>query len=120
MLKIQDYKDLIVWQKSMNLVEVIYRITARFPRDEQWGLVSQLRRAAISVPSNIAEGYGRQTSGEYKHSLCISRGSLFEIETQIILCHRLGFIDENELNQIKSDLLQIGKMLTVLVSKLKS
>jgi four helix bundle protein len=72
--KILSYKDLLVWQKSMEIVAQVYRITRELPAAEQWGLVSQMRRAAVSVPSNIAEGYGRQATGEYRHHLLISRG----------------------------------------------
>ncbi|HET9917630.1 MAG TPA: four helix bundle protein, partial [Candidatus Binatia bacterium] len=72
---VAGYQDLLVWQRSMDLVERVYRLTASFPRSEQWGLTAQMRRAVISVPSNIAEGYGRQATGEYRHHLSIGRGS---------------------------------------------
>ena len=83
---IESYKDLIVWQKSMNLVEDIYKTTHAFPLKEQFVLTSQIRRAAISIPSNIAEGYGRNTTKNYIQFLTVSRGSLLELETQIELC----------------------------------
>lgn len=83
---INSFKDLIVWQKSMDLVESIYRITEKLPSKEQFGLISQMRRAAVSIPSNIAEGYGRQSKGSYTQFLSISRGSLLELETQTELC----------------------------------
>ena len=118
MPKINDYKDLVFWQKSMDLVEIIYKLTVTFPKDEQWNLVGQLRRAVISIPSNIAEGYGRHSAGDYKHFLCIGRGSLYELETQIILCQRLGYLAEAAVTQIKNEIQQIGKMLTVLISRL--
>lgn len=73
---IQSYKDLVVWQRGMELVERVYKITARLPRTEQFELASQIPRAAVSIPSNIAEGYGRRSTGEYRHHLSISRGSL--------------------------------------------
>jgi four helix bundle protein len=92
MTKITGYKDLQVWQRSMSLVETIYRITAKFPHTEQWELLSQMRRAAISVPSNIAEGYGRNATGEYRHHLSIARGSLLELDTQVLLCKRLNLL----------------------------
>ena len=93
MADIKSYKDLQIWQRSMDLVEKIYRITGKLPNSEQWGLSSQMRRAAVSVPSNIAEGYGRQATGEYRHHLSIARASLLELETQVLLCHTLRFLD---------------------------
>ena len=90
--KILSYKDLLVWQKSMEIVVQVYRMTRELPAAEQWGLVSQMRRAAVSVPSNIAEGYGRQATGEYRHHLSIGRGSLLELETQVLLCEKLGYL----------------------------
>ena len=85
-------KDLLVWQRSMDLVETVYRRTKNFSPAEQWGLVSQMRRAAISVPSNIAEGYGRQATGEYRHHVSIGRDSLLELETQVLLATRLKYL----------------------------
>jgi four helix bundle protein len=85
MPRVQSYRDLIVWQKSVELVLEIYRATQDFPRAETYGLVSQLRRAAVSVPSNVAEGHARLSTGEYKQFLGHARGSLMEIETQILI-----------------------------------
>jgi four helix bundle protein len=118
-MKIRSYKDLIVWQRSMDLVESIYRITERLPANEQWGLVSQMRRAAVSVPSNIAEGYGRQSSGNYIQFLSISRGSLLELETQIELCIRLKYLSQIDSEKILADMMEINKMLTSLIYKIK-
>jgi four helix bundle protein len=86
-----SYRDLIAWQRAMDLVEAIYKATRRFPKDELYGLTSQLRRAAVSVPSNIAEGQGRLTSGEFKQFLGHARGSLLETEAQILLAGRLQY-----------------------------
>jgi four helix bundle protein len=91
MSKIQSFTGLIAWQKAMSLVVAIYELTAELPSDERFGLVSQMRRAAISIPSNIAEGYGRRTRGEYLHFLGISLGSTRELQTQVFLCQMLGF-----------------------------
>ena len=91
--KIAGYQELLVWQRSMDLVAKVYRLTATLPAAEQWGLIAQMRRAAVSVPSNIAEGYGRQSTGEYRHHLSIGRGSLLELETQILLCVRLQYLN---------------------------
>ena len=84
----------------MDLVESIYRTTARLPTGEQYGLVAQMRRSAVSVPSNIAEGYGRQATGEYRHHLSFSRGSLLELETQLLLCRRLNYMQKDEVDAV--------------------
>lgn len=116
---IKSYKDLIVWQKSMSLVEDIYCLTEILPAKEQFSMVSQMRRAAISIPSNIAEGYGRNTTGNYVQFLSISKGSLLELETQLELCKRLKYMSEKEHSQIEEKLIEVSKMITVLISKLK-
>lgn len=116
---IKSYKDLIVWQRSMDLVEFIYRVTEKFPSNEQYGLVSQMRRATVSVPSNIAEGYGRQSTGSYKHFLSISRGSLFELETQVELSYRLKYLTQNDSEKMLNEITEISKMISSLISKIK-
>jgi four helix bundle protein len=88
----QTYRDLVVWQKAMELVTEIYKATERFPKEEIYGLTSQLRRAAISVPSNIAEGQGRLTKKEFHHFLGYARGSLLEMETQLLIAQNLGYL----------------------------
>lgn len=118
MSKINSYKDLLIWQKSMILVEDIYRASSKISKNEQWGIISQMRRAAVSIPSNIAEGYGRKATGEYRHFLCISRGSLYELETQVILCLKLGFLEADEVGLIDEKIQEIGKMITALISKM--
>jgi four helix bundle protein len=102
----------------MDLVETVYQLTKSFPSTEQWGLVSQMRRAAISVPSNIAEGYGRQATGEYRHHVSIARGSLLELETQILLAVRLKYLEVTESSSILKEIEEISRMLATLVSKL--
>src|SRR5579864_8854135 len=92
----KSYRDLVVWQKAMDLVTVVYRITAQFPREEMYGLTSQLRRAAVSIPSNIAEGQGRHGVPEFRHFLRQSCGSLMELETQVLIAERLGYISPSE------------------------
>jgi four helix bundle protein len=92
-MSIHDYRDLIVWQKAIDLVEDVYQVTARFPREELYGLTIQLRRAAVSIPSNVAEGHGRASTRDFLHFLSISHGSLKEVETQIIVAERLKYID---------------------------
>ena len=89
----RGYRSLIIWQKARELVREIYSITNDFPKEEAFGLISQIRRAVISIPSNIAEGYGRQYRSEYVRFLNIARGSCYEVETQLILCMDLGFLN---------------------------
>jgi four helix bundle protein len=98
------YKDLDVWKIAMDLSEDIYRLTALFPRDERFGLISQIRRASVSVPSNITEGAGRNSKGEFKQFLGIAVGSLFELETQLLLAKRFNYIAsiDNQLDKIDS------------------
>jgi four helix bundle protein len=103
----------------MNLVEAVYRLSFKFPATEQWGLISQMRRAAVSVPSNIAEGYGRQATGEYHHHLSIGRGSLLELETQVLLSLRLGYVGESHAQIMLRDIEEISKMLGSLINKLR-
>src|ERR1700732_203858 len=105
------YSDLQVWQAAMDLAEDIYRIAKTFPKEETYGLTVQLRRAAVSVPSNIAEGKGRSTQKELAQFLCHSRGSLFEIETQITLARRLGYIDVAQMDAIRQKTVRVGELL---------
>jgi four helix bundle protein len=120
MSQVKSYQELIVWRKSMDLVEDVYQITSTLPNTEQWGLISQIRRAAISIPSNIAEGFGRLSPGEYKHFLSISRGSLMELETQLVLCKRLGYINQIEMDNLLAKTEEVGKILTTLIQKNRS
>lgn len=115
---INSYKDLIVWQRGMDLVAATYRLTQKLPASEQWALTSQMRRAAISVPSNIAEGYGRQATGEYRHHLSIARASALELETQVLLCERLEYPVKTEIQPILKEIEDISKMLASLITKL--
>jgi four helix bundle protein len=109
------YTDLEVWKAAMELTEDIYRITKSFPREEIYGLSSQLRRAAVSVPSNIAEGKGRSTDKELAYFLCHSRGSLFEVETQVKIAHRLGYISDAQLNEFARKTNRVGQLLNGLL-----
>ncbi|MDO9054007.1 MAG: four helix bundle protein [Gallionella sp.] len=106
------YSDLLVWQRAMDLVTSIYQITATFPGEERFGLSSQARRAAVSIPSNIAEGHGRKSSGAYSNHLSIALGSLMELETQIQVAARLEFIGDKEVTTILAQTDEIGKMLS--------
>ncbi len=118
-MKISTYKELIVWQKSIKLVREVFLLTSKFPKSEIYGLVSQMRRAAVSIPSNIAEGYGRRSHKEYLQFYAIAYGSSLELETQLIITKNLGFAGEKELNGIMSLLTEVIKMLYVLTYKQK-
>lgn len=96
----QSYRDLLAWQKAMQLVVEVYRATRGFPRDELYGLTSQLRRAAVSVPSNIAEGQARFSAREFHHFLSHSRGSLVEVETQVLIAQSLGYLVPDQASSI--------------------
>ena len=113
------HKDLRVWQQSIEMVTSIYLVTKIFPKDELFGLVTQMRRAAVSVPSNIAEGYARGTDGEKLHFLRISSGSMSEIETQLILSLNLGYISEESYGELSEMITAVWKQLNALISSLK-
>ncbi len=113
---VRSYKDLIVWQKSMDLVADVYRVTQHFPKEEIYGLTSQIRRAAVSIPSNIAEGQGRLTRGEFRQSLGHSRGSLFETETQLLIAERLDYVLDPE--PLLDRTAEIGRLLNGLLNSL--
>jgi len=112
------HSDLLVWQKAMNLVTEIYITTATFPNEERFGLVSQARRAAVSIPSNIAEGHGRKLTGAYINHLSIAYGSLMELETQTQIAVRLSFVPEDKASALLKQMDEIGKMLTGLKNSL--
>lgn len=107
---VTHYKDLIVWQKAMDLVCLIYEITKAFPKEELYGLTSQIRRAAVSVPSNIAEGQGRKSTAEFRHFLSIARGSLAEVETQLIIAVRLNYLGKSQFQEIMDIHEEVSKM----------
>ncbi len=119
MTSLQNYRELIVWQKSMALAEMIYRISSPLPKEEIYGLQSQMRRAAVSIPANIAEGQARQSTGEFLQFLGIARGSLAELETLVILCGRLNFFPSESVENALKDCDEIGKLLTGLVKSLR-
>lgn len=112
------YRDLEVWQIGIDMVEQIYKVTQHFPKEEQFVLVSQMRRAAISVPSNIAEGAGRRGTKEYINHLSIARGSLFELETQLTIAVRLLFLSREKAIPVWQYFQRIGQMLTRLMDSL--
>ena len=114
----KTYKDLVVWQKAMDLVTEIYRITARFSKEELYGLTSQIRRSAVSVPSNIAEGYGRKSTNDYIRFLQISMGSLYELQTQLQIARNLTFISDVAFQSIYESTREIERMLSSLINKI--
>ncbi|MGB9198500.1 MAG: four helix bundle protein [Terriglobales bacterium] len=114
----RSYKDLIAWQKSMDLVTAIYRDTANFPREEQFGLTSQLRRAAVSIPSNIAEGQGRLSEKEFRYFLGQSRGSLMEVETHLQIGQNLGYLDSEKTSALLKACAEIGRILNGLLTSI--
>ena len=115
----ETHKDLRVWQQSIEMVTSIYLMTKAFPKDELFGLVSQMRRAAVSVPSNIAEGYARGTDKEKLHFLRISSGSMSEIETQLMLSLNLGYVSQETFNELSEIVTSVWKQLNALISSLK-
>lgn len=117
-MEVKSYQDLIVWQKAMGLVEMVYQATKAFPREELYGLTNQVRRAAVSIPSNIAEGHARNSTAEFRNFLSIAQGSKAEVETQIQIANRLHYISPQQAQEILSLLREISKMLMGLKNKL--
>lgn len=117
-MQINSYKDLIVWQKAMDLAQEIYRLTKSFPKEELYGLTSQLRRAAVSVPSNIAEGQARQGTAEFLNFLSIAQGSLAEVHTQLLLAQRFQYLQPPDAVRAAALIEEISKMLSSLRAKL--
>jgi four helix bundle protein len=116
----ESYKDLIAWRKAMDLVTEIYRVTRSFPREELYGLTNQLRRAAVSVPSNIAEGQARFSQKEFHHFLGHARGSLVEIETQLVIAQNLGYLSPQQTRPLLDKAAELGRILNGLIASIKS
>jgi len=117
---LKNYKELKVWQKSYQSCLEVYKITKGFPKEEVYGLTSQIRRAAVSVPSNIAEGYGRKTTPEYIRSLYIAYGSNCELETQVLLSYDLGYIKDENMKKIQEEIGEVERMLKALIKSLEN
>lgn len=115
-----NYQKLKVWEKSFNLAILVYGILKNFPQSERFGLISQMQRAAVSIPSNIAEGAGRNSQKEFIQFLSIARGSVNELETQILLSSELGYISSEENRELLSFCVEILKMVSALISTLKT
>jgi four helix bundle protein len=118
--KPKHYKDLLVWQKGMTLAKLVYKLSLEFPVEEKYGLVSQVRRAAVSVPSNIAEGQARQSTKEFLQFLSHSEGSLAELETQLLLSVELGYTQQNRVTPALQEIDELQKMLVALKRKLRA
>ncbi len=116
---VKDYKELIAWRKAMDLVEVVYRMSAGFPHAEVYGLSAQIRRAAVSVPSNIAEGQGRHTVRDFLYFLSVARGSLKEVETQTLIAGRLSYVDKPTESELLNLTTEVGRLITGLMNSLR-
>ena len=117
-MQVKSYQDLIVWQKAISLVTEIYALTAQFPGHEIYGLSSQLRRASVSIPGNIAEGHGRATRGEFNQFLGHARGSLCEVQTQIFIAHKLGYITGKQEQAVIALTDELGRILNGLITSI--
>src|SRR5947208_1968702 len=116
---IRDFRGLLVWQRAMDLVAGAYTLTRSWPREELFGLTSQIRRAVISVPTNIAEGQGRTGAREYLHHLSIAHGSLREVETCLMIAVRLGYADDGAIAPLMADAAEVGRLLQGLIRRLR-
>lgn len=117
--EIRTYRDLVVWQKAMALVTAIYRVAKKFPTEENFGLTSQMQRCAVSIPSNIAEGYGRHSTGDYIRFLQIAMGSVYELQTQLEIAQNLEYVKEDFFDRNYEATREVERMLSSLISKLK-
>ena len=120
MSRIDSYRDLRVWQIGVDLAQASYELTRRFPKDELFGMTSQIRRASVSIPANIAEGYGRDNRGEYVQFLRIAQGSLKELETHLIVSEKVGLVGPGTTAALQSKCDETGKMLRALIRSLQS
>ena len=119
-MAVTNYRDLIVWQKAMDLVETAYQATKTFPREEIYGLTQQLRRAVVSIPSNIAEGQGRRSTREFLNFLSIAHGSLREVETQTLIAQRLRYIDADMAGDLCGRCAEVGRLINGLTKSLNN
>ena len=115
---VRSYRDLKIWQKGIELVKEVYELTAGFPKHETYGLAGQLRRSAVSIPSNIAEGQARQHTGEFRQFLYVALGSAAEVDTQTIIAHEMGYISEQAAENVEQRIIEIRKMTYTLISRL--
>jgi four helix bundle protein len=118
--KIKTYRDLLTWQKSLALVTEIYRVSRSFPKDEVYGLAQQMRRSAVSIPSNIAEGYGRNSTSDYVRFLHVASGSLYELQTQAEIALNLRYLEKSDFDKLYESSREIERMLSSLIRKLEN
>ncbi|MFQ5586379.1 MAG: four helix bundle protein [Thermodesulfobacteriota bacterium] len=118
-MTIQTYRDLEVWQEAMSLTTEVYHLTRSYPREETYGLTSQTQRAAVSVPANIAEGHSRKSRKEFHHHVSIARGSLAELETHLLLAHRLEYLTRQEMEKVWEMAQRVGRLVNGLLRSLK-
>jgi len=118
MSEVRNYQDLVVWQKAMEAVKAVYLLTRSFPKEEVYGLTSQLRRAAVSIPSNIAEGHARKSRAEYLNFLSIAQGSRAEVETQLLIARSLGYATADNTAPVLTLLNEINRMISAIKSRL--
>ncbi len=116
----RPHQKLDAWGKSVDLVVEVYKATERFPKEEKYGLTSQIRRAGVSIPANIAEGAGRYSQKEFAHFLSNAQGSTSELETELIIAHRLGYLSEALFNRLIADLERIGRLITGLAKRIRA
>ncbi|MEZ2348411.1 four helix bundle protein [Terriglobus sp. RCC_193] len=116
----KSFRELEVWQRSMELATAIYRVTEGFPRHETYGLSSQMRRCAVSIPSNIAEGSARATKRDFSHFITIARGSAAELETQLDIARRLGYVDQSNYESVEALCFRVSRMLTKLLEAMRN
>jgi four helix bundle protein len=116
---VKDFKELKVWEKAQHLAVEVYHVTGSFPREELYGLTSQLRRSAVSIGANIAEGCGRRTDGDFTRFLQIARGSASELEYELLLARELGFVAHDECHSLEQRVLEVERMLTALVQRIQ-
>jgi four helix bundle protein len=116
--KIETYKDLLIWQKAMKLSTEVYKIVKKLPKEETYSLSDQMRRAVVSIPSNIAEGYGRHTPKEYVRFLAVARGSAFELETQLLLCEQINYLHKSDIQPHLDIISELTKMISSLIHKI--
>ena len=119
-MTIESYRDLRVWQRAVDLAEQVYRVTGEFPREEQFGLTIQVRRAVVSVSSNIAEGHGRKHRADFLRFLSISRGSLMEVETQLEIARRLAYVSSAQYQELNANCQDVGRLLNGLIRALEN
>jgi four helix bundle protein len=118
-VKLRDYTELVAWQKAMDFVEAVYQASKTFPKDELFGLTSQVRRAAVSIPSNIAEGQSRRSSREFLQFLSIARGSLSEVETQLVISKRLNYLSREQLTDLQHKSAELGRVINGLTNAIQ-